>query len=167
MAITFTVAGLLLTLVGTVCAAVAFVQTWREERPGHRLLPLPRWLGGKRNVTVHSVTGRGTFTVGTSARGWVTIADTAPVDEQIAYLRRAVLTLDGEIGAEAARSTKRDADLTAQIAQVKTSLEGSVVDLRAHTTRVSTGTIQLQLVGIFLVGLGACLAVVPTLFELA
>jgi hypothetical protein len=166
MALAFTITGFVLTLAGIVCAVLAFVRTWHELLPEHPLVPLPRWPWGKGVVTLHSGSGHAKFNFNASGRGWVSIAETAPVDEQIAYLRRSVLALDCEIGAEAVRSAKRDADLKAQVAQVEAALQQSAVDLRVHMTRVSTGTIRLQLFGIFLVGLGACLGVVPAVFRL-
>lgn len=117
-------------------------------------------------MTVRGGTARGTLTLHGSGRGWTSIADTAPVDEQIAYLRRAVLTLDHESvprrhGRSSAMPTLR---LKSHRCRRRSNSQPWIFE---HIRRAfSTGTIQLQLLGIFLVGLGACLGVVPTVFEL-
>jgi hypothetical protein len=145
--------GFILTLAGAGCAVVVFVQTSGELRR-------------KRAGDARPTTGVAPVKVRPSARGWTAIAETDPVNAQIAYLRRSVESLHHKIGAEEAHSARGDADLKAYVDQVQTSLHQSDVVLQPRTAHPPADTIPLQFVGIFLVVLGACVGIVPTAFGL-
>ncbi len=148
MKLILTALGLILTLAGAGCAAAVLLQTSLKLRRG-------------RAGEVHPAAGVVPASVA-PARRWTPIAETDPVNAQIAYLRRAVEFLHHKIGAEAAHSARNDADLKAYVDQVQTSLHQSDVVLQPRTAHPSTDTIPLQLVGIFLVVLGSGVGVVPT-----
>jgi len=81
------------------------------------------------------------------------------MDRQFADLRRDVELLNQGLFLSTAQSTAGISEVTADVAQVR----GSVAVLRAD---VLTSATCLQFWGLILVVFGACLAVVPTVFNL-
>lgn len=170
--------GLLLTLVGIGCGVCALRRTWLEHAEdsflpdaallrGHvrdlagRIFPRLR----ERKIVSGDVGLVSTSEIGVA--GALTVAVTpregASADELIAHLlrrmERAERVADNDRAAAAAETAHVRADLTS----VARRVDEEALRLETLTKSVAVGTVQLQIVGLILIGAGTVLMSVPSL----
>jgi hypothetical protein len=171
-----TLVGTLLSLGGVLCAAVAFVKTWQEhgEEPlypqiARRMRTLRGWVRRvllRQQPQVVAVTGIGTLGMTGSARGVVSappIPDDAELAEKVALLVRHVRHLQAQAETDRQRHDDEVRAIRATLDTVSGRFHDATLAVESKVKSMVLDTIRLQLVGLFLVGVGTILLAVAGL----
>ncbi len=163
------VIGVILNVLGTVIAAWALV-TENRKHGGKAILPIRaayRWVRVRllrRTRELQSATGSATATwnVYGKAGGVAWPPADAPPHEQVTYLQRAVMQLHQRI------DTERQ-EIDAKVQQINESLSLRIGESKIELARVdekvralATESARWEVLGLFLIGLGTIIGVVPT-----
>ncbi len=167
------ITGLILTLVGTVLAGAALIGDWRDHGGGQPLIPLigraRTWLVRnvlRRRPEVHSVTGTASAAWGVtaSAAGYVSPPSNAPVDVQMRFVRERLLALESRMGSERRELDQRIDRVQTEVRAADARSHAAIGELETKVRDVATGSVRLELSGLFLVGVGSIIATLPAVF---
>lgn len=167
----FTIAGLILNVIGTCLAGLALILDFRE----HSQKPMLPWLTtGLRWLRAHlsrqrpqSVTG---YTVdadnagivdvdGTPGR--VTPSESDPVAAQIEHLRREVEALHKGIAEQATMTSESVRKVSEAVTQARVDAHKAVTRVEDMARGIAVGTVKMQLTGLLLIGFGTILGALP------
>lgn len=170
--------GLLLTLVGIGCGAVALRRTWTEHGSGS-LLPdseiavqraralVGRVLPRLRKRQVVSADNALVLLGEIAVRGSLTLRvlprEGATADELIAHLLKRVERVEVIADEDRAAASADTSKVRAELTSVSKRADEEALRLEALTKSVAVGTVRLQLVGLILIGFGTALMSVPSL----
>ena len=170
-----TIIGLLLTATGITFGASALIADHRKHAlPGQAISP---GLAAARGWLIQKVRRPKPIThqlavadsiQSQEAFGLARISARPPVDappgEQIQYLWEAVTQLREGLGQEREAISRDINHVAARVDAVETSSHTAVAKVEEMTRDVATGTVQRQLWGLVLVGLGSVITTLPALF---
>jgi hypothetical protein len=156
--------GLLIQIIGTGIAGEALLDDWRQHGQGRPLIPAwPKFLRRirrlwpwRRNAQVLSGTARSSVTVTGTATGHASpfVAEDAPLEEQVPWLRERLEVLKGEVGELTEVLAQTQGNLSRQIMNVSAEAQEADTSLRAKLTEVATGRVRQEMAGLGLVVVG-------------
>ena len=164
--------GFVLTVVGTVLTAWAL---WGDHRAyGSRPL-VPGWprlatwfkrvvLRRKQDATFHTVGADLHIGFKTEAHAFVILREDAPVEEQVTWLRQQVIDQHQFWINEANTRREQDTYLEGRVNDVGARVDREVQRLDGLAKDIAAGSVRKELFGLGLVGLGAVLSFIPTVF---
>ncbi|MFI5709806.1 hypothetical protein [Kribbella sp. NPDC051620] len=167
------ISGLVLTVAGTLLAAMALIGDWRDHGGGEPLIPMiaraRAWfrrhvLG--RKPEVHSVSGQVTahWGVTASATGYVSPPSNAPVDVQMRFVRERLIALESRIGTERQELDQKIGRLQEDAQATNARSQKAIDELEVKVRDVATGSVRLDLFGLVLVGVGSIVSALPAVF---
>ncbi len=172
------VLGLLVTLVGIFCGALALRRTWTEHAPGEPLVPVTESLRALRDQSGRLIpplrgepvlkTGTDVLAAGTVETSGVLTAKMLPqgsatTEELVDHLLRRVDRIQTVADEDRAATRTEATALRADLAAVTVRLDAETHQREVLTRSLALGTIRLQLFGLILVGVGTALMAVPSL----
>jgi len=156
--------GLLIQIIGTGIAGEALLDDWRQHGQGRPLIPAwPKFLKRirrlwpwRRNAQVLSGTARSSVTFTGTATGPASpfVAEDAPLEEQVPWLRERLEVLKGEVGELTEVLARTQGNLSRQIMNVSAEAQEADTSLRAKLTEVATGRVRQEMAGLGLVVVG-------------
>ncbi|GAA1593299.1 hypothetical protein GCM10009789_54160 [Kribbella sancticallisti] len=174
MGIFCAITGLLLTTIGTVLAAIALLQDWRDHAGGEPLVPvlarLKRWFVRRvlRRPPGKHVVGAGvalSWGVAASAKGYAAPPSNAPVDVQMRFVRERLLALEARIGEERREIDQRIDKVQTAAQEADARSQTAIAEVEAKVREVATGSVRMELVGLVLVGFGSIVSTLPAVFS--
>lgn len=165
-----TAAGAALSLVGIVCAVVAYRGTWREHADGPLYPRFATWMSrtrrrvrrmfGRPPVTVTGVATAVAGAVTMSARGTVTgptIPPDADLNSKVELLIRRVENIEREAADDRNYQASEVVALREAIDKTSSNAAQMAAEIEAKAKSMVLGSIRLQLFGLGLVGAGTVL----------
>ncbi len=155
--------GVALQLLGTGLAAWALWKDWREHGGGRPLVPAiargVAWARRKLGPSPTTITGSGAAVAAVRVAGVgrvvVPVADDAPVEDQLRFLRDRLGFLLDDLDAVRGAVGEVERDLTEKVSEVAAESSKRTAALDERLARVATGSVRLELMGLVLVGVGS------------
>lgn len=171
-----TVVGLLSVIAGTVCAVVALVAQYRSHAPNEewptarRIRRLARRLLRRPPPSIYAVgnvTGPAATVSGTGVVSPPTeIAAGAPVEEQLRVFARRLELVEQQITADRTRQRKELKAVENNLIDVRAAIKRTNDSFERRIKESAISTLELQVIGLVLVGFGSVLLAVPALLDL-
>jgi hypothetical protein len=170
------ITGLLLTMIGTVLAAAALLQDWRDHAGGEPLVPVLARARQRLARSVRSLLGKtpSAHVVGAhaalqanatmTASGYVAPPSNAPVDVQMRFVRERLLALEARIAKERGELNQKIDQVQQDGQAAEARSRNAIADVEAKVREVATGSVRMELVGLVLVGIGSIAGALPTVF---
>ncbi|TKG67533.1 hypothetical protein [Prauserella endophytica] len=161
--------GLVLTLAGTSCGALALYRNHQKYGSGLLFPKLARLKSDlsrvirRRGPNVRAGAGTATLRLETSGATGVAekaISATAPFDQQVALILERIREVEGRLTERHRRDIK---EMKESIHTLKASSEAADQSITRLAKDVAAGSVQLQLWGLILVGIGTILLAIPSL----
>jgi len=165
--------GLVLNIAGTALAGSALLDDWSAHGRGPLVPPLAKaWTWARvrllrkgRRVAIGSAAGSITITSSAEAYLRSPVDPDAPVEEQIANLRKEIDHLHTRISHERAVINRAIGDVRTSVATASEETTEAVSKIEEMARGIATGTVRRELVGLVSIGIGATISVLPVLFH--
>lgn len=161
------IVGTTLQIVGTLAAGWALRDNLRTYGDGRGTIPAVsralEWVRsklGRRTARSSAAEGRatGTLTVSGTAVGETPVAEDAPVQDQLQFLRRRVSYLFDDVADVRQDLGQLQREVTRMVSEAIAEARARDAELGADLAKVAAGSARLELFGLFLVVVGTAVA---------